>query len=52
MIHFGDEEEVPPLAEHADTLSLNALRSLVTVLVEQVNALKTEGDELRREPQA
>lgn len=35
--------------EHADTLSLNALRSLVTGLVDQVNALKAEVDEHRAE---
>jgi len=38
-----------PSPEHADTLSLNALRSLVTGLVDQVSALSAEVKELRAE---
>lgn len=38
-----------PSPEHADTVSLNALRALVTDLVDQLNALKAEVDELRAE---
>ncbi len=38
-----------PSPEHADTLSLNALRSLVTGLVDQVTALSAEVKELRAE---
>ncbi|WP_225040471.1 cell division protein ZapB (plasmid) [Rhizobium sp. T1470] len=36
-------------SEHADTLSLNALRSLVAGLVDQVTALSAEVKELRIE---
>jgi regulator of replication initiation timing len=38
-----------PSPKHADTLSLKALRSLVSGLVEQVEALSTEAVELRAE---
>lgn len=38
-----------PSPDHADTLSLNALRDLVTGLVEEVAALKIEVEELRGE---
>ncbi|MFK0278371.1 cell division protein ZapB [Ensifer sp. NPDC090286] len=38
-----------PSPEHADTLSLNALRSLVTGLVSEVTKLRAENAELREE---
>ena len=45
MIRFSHDQRLPS-PEHADTLSLNALRSLVTGLVDRVEVLSAEVKEL------